>query len=400
MSRFSPDSWTPAVNVLTWYLLVTAILSMLTRVGTKYWIFRKLTTDDYLSLVSLVTCAGQSIAVSMATANGYGEHYSKVSDSSMENVMKVGLPFGINRTDFYFTYEAQYAANILYITSMCFSKLALIRFVRDLTPASPDRNFAVGLQIGTVLWAVIGIVTAAFQCKPPRTWDYMHGQCFQLGVWWDYLGVTNILTEAGIIAQAILVIARVQTHMKKKVTLASVFALRILFVAPVKPLRIAAPPTNYSSVIVAILCQIIYARQTLDSADPTSDTWPVTISTQVSQCFSIVTACSPQFKPFLDSLRSTGMRIDGMTRYGTSQKGYGSQSTSRVPTLHSRNRRRSEAHEMAPIIAKDTHQTTVTSPGMRRDWDAESQTSQTRIIREVRTWTITEDPRSSGGDST
>ncbi|KAH8422278.1 uncharacterized protein LDX57_000036 [Aspergillus melleus] len=54
MGRFSPDSWTPAVNVLTWYLLVTAALSVLTRLGTKWWIFRKLTTDDYLSIVSLV----------------------------------------------------------------------------------------------------------------------------------------------------------------------------------------------------------------------------------------------------------------------------------------------------------------------------------------------------------
>lgn len=54
MGRFSPDSWTPAVNVLTWYLLVTAALSVLTRLGTKWWIFRKLTTDDYLSVVSLV----------------------------------------------------------------------------------------------------------------------------------------------------------------------------------------------------------------------------------------------------------------------------------------------------------------------------------------------------------
>lgn len=63
---------------------------------------------------------------------------------------------------------------------MCFSKLALIRFVRDPTPATPDRRFAVGLQVATCLWAVVGIVTAAFQCKPPRTWDYLEGQCFRI----------------------------------------------------------------------------------------------------------------------------------------------------------------------------------------------------------------------------
>jgi prepilin signal peptidase PulO-like enzyme (type II secretory pathway) len=113
MSQFSPDSWTPAVNVLTWFLLVTAILSVITRLGTKYWIFRKFTEDDYLSIVSLVCftliqnvsgddiagvvanfyqviCAAQSIAVSMATANGYGERFETLSNSNVENMMKVG----------------------------------------------------------------------------------------------------------------------------------------------------------------------------------------------------------------------------------------------------------------------------------------------------------------------
>lgn len=48
------DTWTPAVNVVTWFLLTTAILSVLTRLGTKYWIFRKWTVDDGLALGSLV----------------------------------------------------------------------------------------------------------------------------------------------------------------------------------------------------------------------------------------------------------------------------------------------------------------------------------------------------------
>ncbi|KAH8422279.1 uncharacterized protein LDX57_000037 [Aspergillus melleus] len=318
----------------------------------------------------------------MATANGYGEPYERVSDSGMQNIMK-----------------AQYAANILFIASMCFSKLALIRFVRDLTPASFDRRFAVSLQGLTSVWALVGIITAAFQCKPPRTWDYLEGQCFRLDVWWDYLGVSNILTEMAIVVQAVLVIARVQTNVKKKVTLASVFALRILFVDPELPI-FEEHPANAPSVIVAILCQIVYARQTAHSTNITSDTWPVAISTQLAQCFSIVTACSPQFKPFMESLRSTGMRIDGMTRYGTSQKGYGSQSASRASTLGSRSRHRSEVHELVSLPAKDSHhQATVTTAGAGYDWDAESQTSQSRIIREVRTFTVTDAPRSSGGES-
>ncbi|KAL4895746.1 hypothetical protein BDV59DRAFT_191657 [Aspergillus ambiguus] len=360
MGRFSPDSRTPAVNVTTWFLLVTTILSVLTRLGTKYRIFRKWTTDDYFSIASLGFCAAQSIAVSMATANGYGEHYDTLTKNQIEGVMK-----------------SQYSANILFICSMCSSKLALTRFIYGLTPASLDRRIAVGLEVFIVLWAVAGIFSSAFWCRPPQTWDYLHGQCFNIEAWWNSLGAVDILSEAGIIAQAVTVIGRIQTNIRKKAVLASVFIIRIF-------------------VIIAILCQLIYSRKTLNTTDPTLDTWPVTISTQMVQCLSAITACSPQFKPFLDSLRSTGMRVDGMSRYNKSY-GYGSQSASRArtTTANTRSRPHSNVNELVPIPLKETHQATVTTMGTAQEWDAESQSSQTRIIREVRTFTITEAPLDS-----
>jgi hypothetical protein len=66
MGRYVKGSRTAAVDVLTWFLLVTAILSVLIRLGTKCWIFRKLTRDDYLSILSLV---GVSLARNGRTQN-------------------------------------------------------------------------------------------------------------------------------------------------------------------------------------------------------------------------------------------------------------------------------------------------------------------------------------------
>lgn len=83
------NTWTPAVNVLTWFMLVTAILSVLTRLGTKYFIFRKWTFDDGLATTSMVFCIAQSIAVSMATKNGLGQHRDMLSDLRVESMMKV-----------------------------------------------------------------------------------------------------------------------------------------------------------------------------------------------------------------------------------------------------------------------------------------------------------------------
>ncbi|KAB8262937.1 hypothetical protein BDV32DRAFT_119767 [Aspergillus pseudonomiae] len=356
MGRFT-DTWKPAVNVLTWFLMVTAILGVFARLGTKYWIFRRWTTDDYLSIVSMVICAAQSLAVSLATANGYGDRYDTLTETNIDNIMK-----------------SQYAATILFILSMCFSQLALVHFTRSVTPAASDRRVASGLEALIALWAVTGIISSAFKCKPPRTWDYLSGQCFNIAAWWDYIGVTNILTDGAIIAYAVLIITRIQARWKKKLTLSVVFGLRIF-------------------VIIAIIGQLVYANRTIDVSDPISGTWPLAICMQLTQCLSVVTACSPQFKPFLDSLRSTGLRVDGITRHDASHSAYNhsSRTKSQWQTLDQPLR---EDHELTSIgRSKSYRQTTIITA--KPDSDAASDSSEAHIIREVRTWAVTASPRSS-----
>ncbi|KAE8355354.1 hypothetical protein BDV28DRAFT_48871 [Aspergillus coremiiformis] len=352
MAQLSPDSRAPAMNVMTWFLMATAILSVFTRLGTKYWACRKFTRDDYFSILSLIICAAQSIAVSLATANGYGEHYESLSRSQIENVMK-----------------SQYSANILFIVSLYFSKLASISFIENLTPTTTtDHSVAMGLKISTLVWTVVGVIVLVFQCKLPRTWDYLSGQCLNVNAWWDYLGVTNILLESGMILQAMLVIARIQTHTKRKILLVVVFLFRI-------------------AVIASILCQVIAISKWSASPDLTYESWVVVISTQLVQSLSIMTACSPQFRPFLDGLRSTGVRLDEITTHSRSQKGYGSSSASRARSRKLEGTDRDDAHELVTV---PIHQTTVTTSAPSANWDAESQCSDTHIIREIRTWTVTE----------
>ncbi|KAF7530734.1 hypothetical protein PCG10_000244 [Penicillium crustosum] len=274
MSPELKNTWTPAINVLTWFMLVTAILSVLTRLGTKYFIFRKWTFDDGLVTTSLVLCIAQSIAISIATANGLGQHLGMLSDHKIETVMK--------------------------------------------------------------------------------------------DAWWKWLGITNILSECGIIGQALLVIVRIQTDFSRKAGLSSVFLIRVI-------------------VIIAIIFQLVYAKQTA-RGDFTYDAWSVAIATQVAQTVSIVTACSPQFKPFLDSLQSSGMGL-GMTssnNYGSKHKTYG---TTTFKTFRRTADTRSETHELVSVPHEGTNHAMVTSGP---DEDAESQSSQSNMIMETRTWTVTE----------
>ena len=88
-SRFQGDTRNPAVNVTTFVLLVTVILSVSVRLGTKLALFKKLTIDDIVIIASLVFAIGQDIAVSLSVESGYGSHYQDVSSADLDRVMKV-----------------------------------------------------------------------------------------------------------------------------------------------------------------------------------------------------------------------------------------------------------------------------------------------------------------------
>lgn len=76
--------------------------------------------------------------------------------------------------------QNMYSASLLYILSVCTSKLSLAIFVRGLTPVSRDHFLARLVEITVNIWGVIAIFGTAFQCAVPRTWDFWNGNCFDL----------------------------------------------------------------------------------------------------------------------------------------------------------------------------------------------------------------------------
>ncbi|GKZ20888.1 hypothetical protein AbraIFM66951_009210 [Aspergillus brasiliensis] len=350
MGRFTGDTKDPAVNVSTWFLLVTASLSVIFRLGTKYGSFRTLTNDDYLIVVSLIFCIGQSIAVSMAVANGYGYHFSTLSPERFDNMMK-----------------SQYAAALLYIPSIYFSKISLSCFIRNLTPTAKDHRVANVVQISVTVIALICLLGTAFQCSVPTTWNYYSGNCMDLIAWHYFTGIMNIVTDTMITSQALYLIARIQTSWKRKFVFASIFLSRIL-------------------VILISIVELILVSQNDATKDPSFATWGITISLETIQCLSIVTACWAQLKPFLNMLKSNGLRIQGVEYRSTNNRS--KWSTSRSANRTESKFTRSGEHELMGMGAGQGNITTVSAARLS---DEDSQSSQAGIIREVRTWVISEE---------
>ena len=57
-TRFTSGTKDPAINVTAWCLLTVMVLSVLTRLATKYHLFHKFNFDDFLIVTSLVRVSG------------------------------------------------------------------------------------------------------------------------------------------------------------------------------------------------------------------------------------------------------------------------------------------------------------------------------------------------------
>ncbi|KAE8153179.1 hypothetical protein BDV25DRAFT_137083 [Aspergillus avenaceus] len=354
MTRFLEDSWNPAVTVTAWFLMSTTVLAVIPRLITKWLIFRKLTVDDYMVVVSTLFCIANAIAIFVATTNGYGDHTGAVSRAKQETVMK-----------------SQLAATLLATLSMLFSKLAMSVFIRNLTPTSRDILYAHIVQGLVVAITAVTLFGSSFQCHWPDTWDYMTNTCINRVAWATFVALTNAMTDVLIIMQAMVLIGRVQTTWQKKLVFASIFLPRLCVVAA-EVTRIALIHT-----------------QTI-RGDPFMDTAPSTISTEFAQFLSIITACWGQLRPFLTRLRSNAFRIHGTEWPSTSYY-----ERSRVPESHTRTRTTTtyhgQTHELQELVPQLTNGTRakILTPGVAFGWESASHSSQTHIIQET-TWALTE----------
>lgn len=174
------------------------------------------------------------------------------------------------------------------------------------------------------------------------------------------------------------------------------------------------------SVVLAVALQIYYSKDALSSSDPTFDLWKSTLVMQVVQSLSILTACIPILKPFLDSLESGQLRADDLRRkqkMGGSNSdraayyGYrsGSAHNSRarrssrpldsVDAITSAISNRSRVYELIDVSkSKGTAATAAHDQGA--SWDGQSRTSQRGLIQQTITWEVEVESRDAGDGDT
>ncbi|KAI4169554.1 MAG: hypothetical protein LQ343_005634 [Gyalolechia ehrenbergii] len=355
----TPSNHGPIVSVITWFLMAATILAVVARVLTKFAISRRLTSDDYMIFAALALSIGQGIAISLQTSNGAGRHQDALSASQLDKY-----------------YKCDYTSNLLFIMNLCFTKLSVLQMLKTITPVKEHIRMLTGVGAFVLVWSFASELVSAFQCGVTETWKPFGNKCIDRTSFWTSYGVLNLVTEAALVVLPLVIVWKIQTKTMKKAIIFLCFASRIM-------------------VLAGIIVQLIYVNRARDTSDETFDTWPTVLSAETVQSLSIITACIPCLKPFLESLESGMLRSDDLRRRGMGGiYGYGSHHLSELSSSKSNNK--NEKSRFSPISSHNRYfetlpnVSTVVSVNRNedRERDSDSQKSSSRIIKYTRTWAV------------
>ncbi|KAI9712158.1 MAG: hypothetical protein M1812_006996 [Candelaria pacifica] len=285
----------PYVVLTVYILMVTMLLTVITRMIMRFLVIRMLKTDDFLLTAATILAVIQSILVVRAEDRGLGKHRLDLSDADFGTYSKYN-----------------YASQLLFIFVLFCSKVSLIILTTSITP-SKGLSVASQVLMGVIAaWALASFFALAFQCHLPSPWDFTPGRCLNQQAMYDAIGATNILTEVAIIALPVLMMWTVQVTTYKRVEVMLLFGVRIL-------------------VCAAIVVHLAILTDWFKSSDKTWANVNPTIAVQFVMHLSVITACIPSLKRFLSDLQTGHMNTkipDSHLELSNRSKSYGLNSRS------------------------------------------------------------------------
>ncbi|KAK4207918.1 hypothetical protein QBC37DRAFT_392416 [Rhypophila decipiens] len=298
------------VSIAAWFLASTFLIFYLSGQTVKFVMLRRLRTDDYLLLIATKSYMisqlfgfGLTVSYWFAASNGLGNQPQTISETGLDGISK-----------------SLYAADMLYISTICCVKLSLLAFTRQLTIDDTQRRGILYLAAFVALLAVSADLASAFQCYKTgsqRWWklsdppvsgnghdDDDRNQCFGRSAFWIVFTTFDMLTDLCIMLVPTAMVWMVNIPKKDKVTVMGCFAPRLL-------------------VMVAAASRLAYLLPAIGSGSPatgksSNGLWVSVICTQLQVCLSISSACVPSVKPLFQAIEAGVWQADDLRRRGLS----------------------------------------------------------------------------------
>ncbi|KAF2450520.1 hypothetical protein P171DRAFT_516380 [Karstenula rhodostoma CBS 690.94] len=272
----SADDHGPILAMTTWFLICTLIICTATRLGVRFATRSPRTVDDLLILAAATVAIGGAVAGSFAVESGFGKRISLLTPAALEKIQK-----------------ELYTATVLYILTIGLSKLSITTFLERLACTSNHKISVIILYTVSISWTFAFTTGVLFQCELPRPWAVLNGKCIPMLPFWIAACLVDVLTDVGMIILPIRIVSSLQLPSRKKTAVISTFSLRTLLIL----LGITR---------VILLDRAIHGDWSFDSI-------PYAITTQAYSTVSVIVACLPGLKPFIDSVR-TGMLSASLAR--------------------------------------------------------------------------------------
>lgn len=74
--------------------------------------------------------------------------------------------------------KGYYASELLYVSSLCFSKLSIVVLFYNVVVLRTHRIFVMSFGVCIFTWSLASVAASAFQCSLPRPWEMMTLRCF------------------------------------------------------------------------------------------------------------------------------------------------------------------------------------------------------------------------------
>ncbi|KAI8965190.1 hypothetical protein F5Y11DRAFT_21140 [Daldinia sp. FL1419] len=258
----------PILQMITWLLIALTSLMLCFRFLTKFFLKTNQRFGWEEALIALAFFAGLGESVTFLVPEGkiLGKTRSEISDEELTAGLKV-----------------QYAGQLLYILALGLAKLSVCIGLSALSPETGHRRLTSVFVITVIIWSLVAFIGTAFQCGSHGPWEG-DSNCIDKIAFLEYVDITNIITDASLIALPAIVIYPLKLSARTRIIALSFFSVRIFAIA-------------------ATVCQLIYLPR-LAEYDYTLRGFPYYLSMQFVQFASISAACAAYFWPFLRSLRS------------------------------------------------------------------------------------------------
>ncbi|KAF2471004.1 uncharacterized protein BDR25DRAFT_368735 [Lindgomyces ingoldianus] len=278
-AAITSDDHGALLTMTAWFLSCTLVLFTTARLTVRFTTQHMPGTDDVLIVIAGAFAIGSTIAISFAVNSGLGKRSYLLAFGDVSHIQK-----------------DMYVATILYVLTVGVSKFSIAMFLSRLACARMHKVVVVTLSGIIICWTTAATFGVSFQCELPRPWEVFTGKCIPLLPFWISVGAVDVLTDLVMVVLPIHIVWDLQMAPSKKAVVIFIFTLRSVLIA------------------MSILRLIFFTK--FVTADPAFDSIPYGILTQCHSTLSVIVACSPALKPFMDNV-TTGMLSASLGKHTT-----------------------------------------------------------------------------------